>query len=322
MFGFSYLKASPTTHVLLYKGGQVVRDGLGLSFFYYAPTSSVVQVPIGSVDVPFAFEEVTADFQVVTAQGQLTYRVNDPKRVAALLDFSVNSAGRHVSDDPQKLSERIVNAVQVLAAALIHQMKLRDLLSAHQATAKTVLTGLHDAEEVKMLGIEILGLAILSIKPTPETAKALEADVREQLLRQADEAIYARRNSAVEQERMIKESELNTDLAVAEKQRQIREKKMAADIANEEQRAALITKEVQNARAQADAEAYRLEATLKPLRQTDWRVLLASQAGHMDPRTGVALAVRELAENASKIGELNISPDLLTSLMRPSKPEK
>jgi hypothetical protein len=34
-----------------------------------------------------------------------------------------------------------------------------------------------------------------------------------------------------------------------------------------------------------------------------------------DPRMNVSLAFRELAENASKIGELNMSPDLLKALM-------
>ena len=89
-----------------------------------------------------------------------------------------------------------------------------------------------------MLGVEILGLAVLSIRPTPEMARALEAEAREALQRQSDEAIYARRNAAVEQERRIKESELHTEIAVQEKQRQIRETQMAADIAVEEQRRA------------------------------------------------------------------------------------
>ena len=35
MFGINYLKVPPTTHVMQYKGGQVVRSGAGLSFFYY-----------------------------------------------------------------------------------------------------------------------------------------------------------------------------------------------------------------------------------------------------------------------------------------------
>jgi ribosomal protein S7 len=36
----------------------------------------------------------------------------------------------------------------------------------------------------------------------------------------------------------------------------------------------------------------------------------------MDPSQLVAQAFRQLAENAEKIGELNISPDLLRELMK------
>ena len=35
----------------------------------------------------------------------------------------------------------------------------------------------------------------------------------------------------------------------------------------------------------------------------------------------IALAFQEMAENAQKIGELNISPDLLTSLTKPVYPQ-
>ena len=36
----------------------------------------------------------------------------------------------------------------------------------------------------------------------------------------------------------------------------------------------------------------------------------------------LALAFRDLAENAGKIGELNISPDLLNTLLKPDGPHK
>lgn len=32
-------------------------------------------MPTGSVEVPFIFEELTSDFQTVTVQGQITYRI-------------------------------------------------------------------------------------------------------------------------------------------------------------------------------------------------------------------------------------------------------
>ena len=85
MFGLRFGKVQPTTYLLQYRRGKVVREGLGLSFFYYGPTSSLVAVPVASTDAPFIFQETTADFQTVTVQGQVTYRVSEPKRLASLL---------------------------------------------------------------------------------------------------------------------------------------------------------------------------------------------------------------------------------------------
>jgi hypothetical protein len=152
--------------------------------------------------------------------------------------------------------------------------------------------------------------------------RALEAEAREALQRQSDEAIYARRNAAVEQERRIKESELNTEIAVQEKQRQIRETQIGADIAVEELRSALVERRSENERRDADARAYALTATLEPLRTVDWRTLMAVSAGGSDPKLMVALAFREMAENAAKIGELNVTPDLLKSLIGPGAPAR
>jgi len=316
MLGIEYLKATPTTYVIHFKAGAVKRAGPGLSFWYYLPTSTVVAIPLASADVPFAFNTVTRDFQELTVQGQLTYRVVDPTKLAALLDFSIDARGKHRSDDPTKLEERLVNATQVLASHLIGRLTLREALTASETLVSEIGAALRKVEAFAMLGIEPLALSILAIRPTPEMSRALEAEARERLSREADEAIYARRNAAVEQERVIKESELNTELAVEAKKREIRERKMDADIAVEDQRSALIAKQVENAKQDADSRAYALRTSLEPLEKADWKTLMAISAGGGDPRTMIALAFRELAENATKIGELNISPDLLQALIK------
>jgi len=319
MLGIRFMKVPPTTYVMQFKKGRVRREGSGLSFFYYAPTSSIVAVPIASVDAPFAFSEVTADFQSVTIQGQLTYRVADAKKLAALLDFSLDPAGRYVSEDPRKLTERLVQHTQFLTRAVTQRLTLGEALVGAERLSAEVLSGLEASATARGLGIEVMALSILSIKATPEMGKALEAEVREGLNRRADEAIYARRNAAVEQERRIKESELNTEIAVEEKQRQIRETQMAAEIAVEEQRSTLISHKVENDRKQADSTAYGIEATIKPLRDLDWHTLMMLSAGGGDPRTSIAMAFQEIAKNASRIGELNVTPDLLKSLLGESK---
>ena len=124
----AYIKVPPTTHLIHYQGGRLRRQGPGLAFWYFGPASTIVAIPLASRDVPFAFSEVTADFQPVTLQGQLTYRVADPGRLANLLDFSIRRSGQFISDDPEKLPERLVQTAQILARAVVQRLTLREVL--------------------------------------------------------------------------------------------------------------------------------------------------------------------------------------------------
>jgi hypothetical protein len=90
---------------------------------------------------------------------------------------------------------------------------------------------------------------------------------------------------------------------------------MATEIAVEEQRSQLINRRVENERKDADSRAYTLTETLKPLRGLDWKTLMMLGGKGADPKAMIAMAFQEMAENAQKIGELNVSPDLLKSLV-------
>lgn len=338
MFGIRFIKVQPTTYLIQYRGGRVVREGAGLAFFCYAPTTSLVAVPIASTDAPFIFEEVTADFQTVTIQGQVTYRVVDAKKLAALMNFTLDPRGQnYASDEPQKLPHRVINIINVLARSELQTLPLREAIRASDTLVQAVRKGLASSPDIEQLGLEILGLSILAIKPTPETARALEAETREQLLKEADEAIYARRNSAVEQERAIKENELNTEIAVEQKKRQIRETQMDAEravqekrhqleksdmtakVGLEDERKQLVALAAQNARAEADARAYGISTTMQALSAVDARVLQALASVGMKPEQLIAVAFQELAGKAEKIGQLNISPELLRELLQTRK---
>ena len=335
MLGIRFIKAQPNIYLLQYAKGRVVREGVGLSFFYYAPTTSLVAVPVASTESPFIFQEVTADFQTVSIQGQVTYRVADAKKLATLMNFTLDARGqKYVSDDPQNLSQRVINVVNVLARAELQIQPLRTAIRGSDSLVQTVRKKLAASGEVSQLGLEILGLNILAIKPTPETARALEAGAREQLLKEADEAIYARRNSAVEQERAIKENEMNTEIAVETKKRQIRETQMdaeravqdkqhqleqagmAAKVVLEERRAELVKLATQNSKSEADARAYGIQTAMEALAKVDSRTLQALASVGMKPEQLIAVAFQELAGRADKIGQLNISPDLLRELMQ------
>ena len=320
MLGFRYIKVPPTTFVMQFRDGKVRREGSGMSFFYFAPSSTLVAVPVGSTDVPFIFNEVTADFQTVSVQGSLTFRVADPRKLAAILDFSLDSSGKYASDDPAKLPVRAAHAAQTATRAEIQARPLRVAIVEADAIARAVRAALVAMPALTAAGIEVLTFSILAIKPVPETAKALEAEARERLLREADDALYARRNNAVEQERRIKQNELNTEVAVVTKQREIEETRIGGRIAIEERRRDLVGLEADNSRTLADAQAYGIRATLEPLKAMDPKALQVLAAGGGDPRTIMALAFQEIAANATKVGNLNISPELLETLLR--NPEK
>ncbi len=122
-------------------------------------------------------------------------------------------------------------------------------------------------------------------------------------------------NAAVELERSIKENELNTEIAVELKRRQVRETQLQAEIALEQERAELVDRRVENERKESQSRAEALRAVIEPLKDVDWRTLVAVGSGGLDSRQLIAMAFRDLADNAEKIGTLNVSPDLLQALL-------
>lgn len=334
MFGIRFIKSQPTVHLMQFRAGQVVREGIGHSFFYYAPTTTLVAIPVGSKDQPFMLDLVTADFQSVTVQGQVTYRIGDPGRTAALMDFSLGRDGQtYVSEDPARLGARVAMQVEVIVQQAVQALPLKEALRASATIARTAQHELAGQPEIAALGLDILGVSIIAVKPTPDIARALEAEARESNLQAADDAVYSRRMSAVENERAIRQNELDTDIAVEQKKRAIREaqmeakatlmrkenelraEQMASDIDLETRRTDFVAGQAQNSRTLAEAEAHRVAAVMQALQVADPRVVQALAAAGMQPGQLIAQAFGGIAERAERIGQLNVSPELLQSLV-------
>ncbi|MDR2034259.1 MAG: SPFH domain-containing protein [Helicobacteraceae bacterium] len=331
-----FAKFAPNRYVFRYKGGKVVAEGTGLSFFYFAPSTSLVAVPISSEDAPFMLTETSADFQELTVQGQITYRISDPAQAAKMLNYTIDidRAGLgYQSEDPRKLPERLTNMALVAIRDVVKNLDLKKAVIASDDIAAKAHRALAVHEMIKALGVEILGLSVAAVSPTPETAKALEAETRESILQESDQAIFQRRNYAVEQERIIRESELNTEIAVENKNREIQESKLetqrlamkkdmemqeerlAFQISQEKKNQALIDLKSRNDKAIADAKAYALKAVIAAYENTKPEVLKILANAGLDSGRLLAQAFQGIADQAEKIGNLNITPDLLQSLV-------
>jgi hypothetical protein len=341
MFGLKFVKFQPSDYVMKVKNGKVVQEGIGISFYYFAPTTSVIVVPVSSIDVPFMFEEITNDYQTVTVQGQLTYRIVDYTKTTQILNYTYNlRKNNYLSDDPSKLAQRVIHIAKVLTKKYLEQMPIKEAIQSSERLVESITREIGRNEELGKLGIELMGLSILAILPNKETLRALEAQAREEILRSADDALYERRNASIDQERRVKENELNTEIAIETKKKQIRETQLDAersvkqkqnemkdeqlrfDTTHEEKKQELIELAVANKKAQADAKAYELSAVMKSLEGIEPKVLQSLTNIGMNPDQLIAIAFQEIAENAQKIGQLTITPDLLQGLMSSTAPDR
>ncbi len=284
-----YYKGDPSEHVIEFVRGQKVREGRGRSFFYVPARTSIVSVPLNTADADFVVSEVTVDFQMVALQGQITFRISDPDKAANLLNFEIEPKSKaYRSRDPQKVQARLANLVQEAARAEIQRLPVEDALRRGAELSASLEAVLRASEDLAALGVSILKVFLTVIRPTPEVAKALEANYRESLLKRADQAIYDRRAAAVEVERKIRENELSTDITL------------------ERERERLVELKAANLQKEADAEAKALEAKMGPYRT-------------MDPQVLIAWGLKSLGENAAKIGNLTLTPDLISELLRATR---
>ncbi len=335
MFGFRFFKFQPNEYVLRYKHGRLFSEGAGASFWAFMPGTTLEVVPTGSMEAPFFVEESTADYQAIAVQGQIVFQVREPGAVARLLNFSINPMTRsYVSEDPERLGQRLVNLVRVEIKRCLEKMGMDEAIRSSEQVSASIMGNVQANAEVLALGLEILGVSILANKPTKETARALEANKRETVLKMADEAIYERRNASIVQERSVKENELNTEIAMELKKREIRETQIEAErilqmkehelrqaeldnaIVLEEKRSRLVELNVEHIRVEAEARAFELSVMVKALAGTSPQVIQALAASGMQPAQLIAQAFQVLAENTGKIGQLNISPDLLQQLLK------
>ncbi|MDB5351572.1 MAG: hypothetical protein JWN86_2819 [Planctomycetota bacterium] len=296
MMFIGFFKGQPTEYVLKYSSGRLAREGAGLAFYYLKHNTQVVAVPTSSMDANFVFNEVTNNFQAVTIQGQFTYRIHSPKQAAALLNFGLDPKTRgYLSNDPNRLAQRITNIIQMETRGELQKRSLEQALGQYETIAANVQRRIKEGQLLESLGVDLLSVYFVSAKPTPEVGQALEAEYRETLLRKADEAIYARRAAAVEEERKIKENELNTDITLEEQRRRLIDLQGENELREAENRGKALEQE-----ARYKVEAKKMELALY---------------GSLGPRSILALAMNELGQNAGRVGNLTITSEMLSSLL-------
>ena len=73
-----HLRGSATVHVQHVRNGTIGHSGTGSSFWFRPLSAVLSEVPVDDRELPLLFHARTADFQDVTVQATLTFRLTDP----------------------------------------------------------------------------------------------------------------------------------------------------------------------------------------------------------------------------------------------------
>lgn len=304
----SHLRTQPTSHVLRYRKGTLVGSSPGAAFWFRRLTTVAAEVPVDDREQTFAFTGRTADFQDVTVQGTITYRVADPETAAAHIDFGIDLVTGFFLEQPlERIAGMVTQAAQQIALDWIAHRSLQDVLrEAIQGLRPLVAEGLASDTTLSDSGLQVTTVRLSRIAPTPELEQALQAPTREGVQQAADEAVFRRRALAVEKERAIAENELTNQIELARQETEL----IAQRTANE-QATATSNADVSRIQSAANADGIRLVETARNEGEATRLDL------HRNLPTAVVLgmAARELATKLERIDHLNVSPDGLKALL-------
>ncbi len=328
-----HLRAEASSFVLHYRDGELVRSGRGLTFWFLPLSTSVAEIPMNDRELPLIFHGRSADYQEVTAQGVLTYRMVEPSVIADRIDFGVDLvSGRHLEEPLENLGLSLSQLAAQLAQGIIARSPIRALLETGcERLRDHIEEGLRGDEGLQDMGVEIVSVRIGSVKPSPDVERALEAPARERIQQSADEAAFSRRAMAVEKERAIQENELQNQIELAKKEENLiaQRGQNARRGATERAEAERIAVESESAqariRAHSKAEATRLSAEAAAAAdEVCEKVRIEAERARMAISEAVptevlyALAAKELAGKLESIEHLNISPELLGPMLSDS----
>ncbi|MFI1705503.1 SPFH domain-containing protein [Streptomyces griseoruber] len=225
--GWRHLRGAPTAHIRHHRSGTLVHDGPGLSFWFRALTAALSEVPVDDRELAMTFHARTVDFQDVTVQATVTYRISDPAVAAARLDFSIDpDTGVWRGAPLEQLGTLLTETAQQHALDALARTPLSAaLVDGVTAVRERVAAGLAAEPRLPATGIEVVAVRVMALRPEPEVERALRTPAREQIQQEADRATYERRAVAVERERTIAENELASRIELARREEQLVEQR-------------------------------------------------------------------------------------------------
>ena len=314
-----HLRSDPNQRILRFRKGQLKSSGAGQSFWFHPLNTSLIEVPVDDRELPFIFHGRSKDFQDTVVQGVISYRVTNAQKLAERVDFSIDlDEGSHKSKPLEKIAGLMTDLSKQFAMDYLVHTDLRIILEDGVETIRNKIEqGLGDDAGISEMGLSIVSIRIHSIKPEAEVERALQVRVRESIQQQADEAIFQRRAMAVEKERAIQENELQNQIELAKREEQLIAQQGLNDakrISDENDSSKIAAKgAAERSMIKSNAQAASIQA-VEEARVAAERERMSIYRDFPADRL-MGLAAQEFAGKLQKIEHLNLTPDLLGSML-------
>lgn len=326
-----HLRGGPTSWTRLTTRGSVRREGVGLAFWFRPRTAVISEVPVDDRELSIVCHARTIDHAELSVPVGITHRIAEPGLAARRLDFGIDPRTGHWRATPlDGLATLLGELAQQPVLALLAGETLEAALAAGPDPVQQAIAARLDGDErLTELGVTVVGVRVLAVRAAPELERSLQTPTREAAQARADRATYQRRADAVERERAIAENELQSSIELARREEQLVDQKgaNARRQAELDAAAALVAAEAEAARvglaATAKAEITRVIAAADADRV---RAIGLAEAAVEQARLDIlrdvapevlgALALRELAGKLPSIGQLTVTPDVVTGLLQ------
>ena len=302
------LRSDASNHVIRYRRGKIRQSGRGLVFWFVPESASIAELPMDDREMAVFVKGRSQDFQAVAVQGTLTWHIVDPELLASRVDFSLGLlTGSHRGEPLQRIETRLAGLVNQAALQYLAQAPVRALLDAGPEPLRDHLNAALTQEAVlNDIGIAVVSVRLTNIAPSSELERALQTPTFEALQQKADEATFERRALAVEKERAIAENELGNKTELARRETLL----ITQEAANARIRA---TGQAESRQVDAESEAARIRTVGSATAETEQERMAIYR--NLPPAVLLGLAARDFAGKLTTIEHLNVTPDLLASLM-------
>jgi len=314
-----HLRSTPTAYVIHTDAGKPKHAGAGAAFWFRPLSAALSEVPVDDRELPLMAHARTADLQDVAVAVTVSFRFTEPTTVAQRIDFGISpETGSWTGSPLEQVAQLLTESATGLVMDAVARLSLVEAITAGAGSLGAALThGLRADPRLDATGISVLGARVRAVRAEADLERALQTPARELAQTEADAATNQRRALAVERERTISENELANRIELATREQKL----VAQDGANARRRAEeAAAAALVEATAASEREALRSAATASSTREIG-EAEAAAQSAKLAAYAGVdtailtALALQQFAANLPEIGQLTITPDLLSKVL-------